>query len=82
MGPTWQRWEREETGAGQSLHGFGPVWLKAGHEGKIPFLFPNQFSKYSGVKINLRKYIGTSENYETLHEGKFEYLAQLLYWKL
>jgi hypothetical protein len=31
------------------------------------------------VKINLGKYLGTSEKDEILHGGRFENLAELLY---
>jgi hypothetical protein len=66
---------------GQSLHGFGPAQLKAARKRKIPFLFPNQFPN-TQEWINLRKYLGTSENYGNFSEGGLEYLGQLLYWAL
>jgi hypothetical protein len=33
-------------------------------------------------EIKIEKILGISEKCETLHEGRFEYLPQLLYWAL
>jgi hypothetical protein len=43
-----------------------PVWASAAESGprrKNPFCLSKSISKYSRVKINLRKYLQTSENY-------------------
>jgi hypothetical protein len=40
------------------------------------------FSSNTEMKIILGKYLGTLENYENFQEGRFKYLAQLLYWAL
>jgi hypothetical protein len=80
------RWGHEiagHTGSGER-EGSGS-WAgmrNSAQEGEIPFSFSTGFSKYTGVKINLGKYLGTSEKCEIFHGGRFEYLAQLLYWEL
>jgi hypothetical protein len=48
-------------------------------QGDFPFSFSIEFFKFTGVKINLGKYLGTSEKDEILHGGRFENLAELLY---
>jgi hypothetical protein len=81
-GPTWPRWKRGEQERAGLLHGLGQL-DGFGPQRENDFHFCQSFFQTT-QKCNKsgEKYLGTSENYEKFSRGRFEYLAQLLYWAL
>jgi hypothetical protein len=73
---------REQSGS-STRPGSGRVWPPGPtHEERNFFLFPKKFSNNTEVELILGKCLGSSENNERFPGGRFEYLAQLLYWAL
>jgi hypothetical protein len=73
-GAHWQWWERGERELGQR----GGRWPM-----KEKYFSFSTVLQLHRVKIESgKKYLETSEKYEIVNGGRFEYLAQLLYWAL